>query len=109
MGLDRAFLVALGLLNGVFRTFDVAGPFRDAFLAMAARRLKYRSSRPSSVERTYWTAAEYQRDAARLAALGYEVTSEADSSPYVEGASYRERPPMRIRVPIAHVMYELRP
>ena len=88
-------------------SIDIGGPLRNALLALAARRLRNRHPRPESVERTYWTVGEYQRDAARLALLGYEVTSEAVTNPYVEGASFRQRPAMRIRVPTAHVMYEL--
>jgi hypothetical protein len=88
-------------------SIDIGGPFRNAILAMAARRLKNRNPRPQSVERTYWTVGEYQRDAERLALLGYEVTSETVTNPYIEGASFRQRPAMQIRVPTAHVMYEL--
>ena len=88
-------------------SIDIGGPLRNALLALAARRLRNRHPRPESVERTYWTVGEYQRDAARLALLGYEVTSEAVTNPYVEGASFRQRPAMQIRVPTAHVMYEL--
>ncbi len=88
-------------------SIDIGGPFRNAILALAARRLKNRNPRPESVKRTYWTVGEYQRDAARLAMLGYEVTSEAVTNPYVEGASFRQRPAMQIRVPMAHVIYEL--
>jgi hypothetical protein len=89
-------------------TIDIGGPFRNAILALAARRLMNRNPRPGFVERTYWTVGEYQRDAARLELLGYEVTSETVTNPYVEGASFRQRPAMQIRVPTAHVMYELR-
>jgi hypothetical protein len=88
-------------------TIDIGGPFRNALLALAARRLRNRKHRPDSVERAYWTVAEYQRDAARLAVLGYEVSSETVTNPYVEGASFRQRPAMQIRVPTAHVIYEL--
>lgn len=88
-------------------SIDIGGPLRNAVLARAARRLKNRNPRPQSVERAYWTVGEYQRDAARLAVLGYEVTSETVTNPYVEGASFRQRPAMQIRVPTAHVIYEL--
>lgn len=88
-------------------SIDIGGPFRNAILAMAARRLKNRNPRPEYVERTYWTVGEYQRDAERLTSLGYKVSSETVTSPYVEGASFRLRPAMQIRVPTAHVMYEL--
>src|SRR5258708_18410691 len=70
-------------------SIDIGGPFRNAILALAARRLKNRNPRPESVERTYWTVGEYQRDAARLAVLGYEVTSEAVTNPYVDRKSTR--------------------
>jgi hypothetical protein len=88
-------------------SIDIGGPFRNAILALAARRLKNRIPRPESVERAYWTVGEYQKDAARLLLLGYEVTSETVTSPYVEGASFRQRPAMQIRVPTAHVIYGL--
>jgi hypothetical protein len=42
-----------------------------------------------------------------LLLLGYEVTSETVTNPFVEGASFRQRPAMQIRVPTAHVTYEL--
>jgi hypothetical protein len=88
-------------------SIDVGGPFRNALLAMAARRLKSRSHRPESVKRSYWTVGEYQKDAARLKLLGYEVSSETITNPYIEGASFRQRPAMQVRVPMAHVLYEL--
>ena len=88
-------------------SIDIGGPFRNAILAMAARRLKNRNPRPEFVERTYWTVGEYQRDAERLESLGYKVSSETLTNPYVEGVAFRMRPAMQIRVPTAHVMYEL--
>ncbi|HXB04067.1 MAG TPA: hypothetical protein VNY77_04250 [Candidatus Angelobacter sp.] len=87
-------------------SIDIGGPFRNAILALAARRLKNRNPRPLSVERAYWTVGEYQKDAQRLVLLGYEVTSETVSDPYVEGASFRQRPAIQVRVPMAHVIYE---
>jgi hypothetical protein len=88
-------------------SIDIGGPIRNALLALAARRLRNRNPRPESVARSYWTVGEYQRDAARLALLGYGVTSETVTNPYIEGASFRQRPAMQIRVPTAHVTYEL--
>jgi hypothetical protein len=88
-------------------SMDIGGPFRNAILALAARRLKNRNPRPESVDRAYWTVGEYQRDAQRLLLLGYEVTSETVTDPYVEGASFRQRPAIQVRVPMAHVIYEL--
>jgi hypothetical protein len=88
-------------------SIDIGGPFRNAILAMAARRLKNRNPRPESVARAYWTVGEYQKDAARLVLLGYEVTSETVTNPYVEGAAFRQRPAVQVRVPMAHVIYEL--
>jgi hypothetical protein len=102
-----AFLLAVGIISALLRTLDFGSPVRDVTLAMAAGRLKSRDPRPESVERTYWSHGEYKRDAARLAQLGYEVTSETDTSPHVEGFLYRGLPTQR-RVPIAHVLYELR-
>jgi hypothetical protein len=88
-------------------SIDIGGPFRNALLVLAARRLRNRNPRPESVERAYWTVSEYQRDAERLELLGYKVSSETVTNPYVEGASFRQRPAMQIRVPTAHVIYEL--
>jgi hypothetical protein len=101
------FLVVVGVITALLRTLDFGSPVRDAMLAMAASRLKAEDPRPESVERTYWSHGEYTRDAARLARLGYEVSSETDTSPYTEGFVYRGLPTQR-RVPVAHVMYELR-
>jgi hypothetical protein len=88
-------------------TIDIGGPFRNAILALAARRLKNRNPRPEFVERTYWTVGEYQKDAERLMLLGYKVSSDTVTNPYIEGTAFRIRPAMQIRVPMAHVMYEL--
>jgi hypothetical protein len=101
------FVVAVAIITALLRTLDFGSPVRDAMLAMAAGRLKAEDPRPESVERTYWSHGEYTRDAARLARLGYEVTSETNTGPYVEGFMYRGLPTQR-RVPVAHVMYELR-
>jgi hypothetical protein len=88
-------------------SLDIAGPLRNALLALAARRLKNRNPRPESVERAYWTVGEYQKDAQRLVLLGYKVSSETVNNPYLEGASFRQRPAVQVRVPMAHVIYEL--
>jgi hypothetical protein len=88
-------------------SIDIGGPVRNAILALAARWLKNRIPRPESVDRAYWTLGEYQRDAQRLLLLGYQVTSETVTDPYVEGASFRQRPAVQVRVPMAHVIYEL--
>lgn len=101
-------VAGLGFLTAVLRTFDLGGPFRDAILAVAARRLKNRQPLPESVERTYWSGLEYQRDAARLGRLGYDVTSETDTSGYVGVDAFPGRAPIIRRAPIAHVTYELR-
>jgi len=101
-------LVGFGLVTAALRSFDLGGLFRNAFLSAAATRLQRASPRPDVVERTYWSGGEYQKDAARLGLLGYEVKSETDTSPYVQGVSIQGRAPMQRRVPIAHVMYELR-
>src|SRR5260370_36508262 len=88
-------------------SIDIGGPFRNAILALAARRLKNRIPRPEFVERTYWTVGEYQRDAERLELLGYKASSETITAPDVEGASLRQRPAPQIRVPTARVPYDV--
>ncbi len=101
-------VAGLGFLTAVLRTFDLGGPFRDAILAVSAQRLKNRYPLPDSVERTYWSGLEYQRDATRLAELGYEVTSETDTSSYVGSEAFPGRAPIIRRAPSAHITYELR-
>jgi hypothetical protein len=103
-----AVALAAAVLATLLRTVDLGGPFRNASLAVAAGRLRNRNPRPESVERTYWTGDEYKKDAARLELLGYEVISEAATNPFVAGAPFGGRPGRTIRVPVAHVMYELR-
>ncbi len=79
-------IALLGVVGAVFRganTLDLAGPFRDRSLARAARRLARRDTLPEIVERRYWTAGDYVRDAARLKALGYAVIAESVTGPFV--------------------------
>jgi hypothetical protein len=97
----------LGLLMSAQTTLDVGWPVRNVVFSIAAKRLRARHPLPETVERTYWTAWEYRKDAARLARLGYDEFSSAASAPYLEGASFRGRPGARFRVPIAHVIFRL--
>lgn len=101
-------LGAFGLVTATLRTFDLGGPFRNAILSLAAKRLEGRNPRPASLERTYWSGGEYQHDATRLGRLGYEVTSETDTRPYIVGPSLPGRAPIVRRAPVAHVTYVLR-
>lgn len=90
---------------------------RDWLNARDARRMVRRQQFPETVERTYWNAPEYTRDAARLEQLGYLVESETDNDPYVTSGSIPRGGSgpdsqygrlIRRRVPIVHVIYQRR-
>lgn len=90
---------------------DIAGPLRNRLWERDARRMRARASFPETIARSYWSRREYQKDRARLEALGYRVASEAASDPYVTMPAFasfgRTRPPpRRRRVPMFHVVYE---
>ncbi len=101
---------ALGLVTTVYRagdTLDVAGPFRDRALAREARKLAGTRPYPDTVERSYWRASDYVRDSQRLQALGYRVTSESVTEPFIThqipgrgGGRTIKR-----RVPMCHITY----
>jgi hypothetical protein len=102
--------VLLGLVTTVYRagnTLDVGGPFRDRALARAAHRLAGEGTRPDTIEREYWRASDYVRDSQRLKALGYAVTSETVTEPYIthqipgRGGGRT----IRRRVPMCHIVY----
>ena len=102
--------VLLGLVTTVYRagnTLDVGGPFRDRALARAAHRLAGEGTRPDTIEREYWRASDYVRDSQRLKALGYAVTSETVTEPYIthqipgRGGGRT----IRRRVPMCHFVY----
>jgi hypothetical protein len=60
-------------------TADVGAAIRDWFNARDVRRWERRGSWPPTLERTYWTAYEYQRDLGRLQRRRYHVTWERTS------------------------------
>jgi len=110
-----AILVVVGcilLLSFISRqaSVDIASPLRLWLWRRDARRMQARSEYPESVSRAYWTAREYERDAAELRALGYAVESEETADPYVTLPAVpsfgRPNPtPRRRRVPTLYVIY----
>ena len=110
-----AILVVVGcilLLSFVSRqaSVDIAGPLRLWLWRRDARRMQARNAFPESVSRAYWSAREYERDAAELRSLGYEVESEQTSDPFVTLPTVpsfgRPNPtPRRRRVPTHYVIY----
>ncbi|HKR99721.1 MAG TPA: hypothetical protein VJU79_09420 [Candidatus Dormibacteraeota bacterium] len=106
-----AFLLVGAYLMVNQGSLDLAGPLRNWLWARDARRMHETGRRPDTIERSYWTAAEYERDSPRLEALGYIVASRSESEPYVSGPPDPRtlRPPSRRRVPILYIVYELDP
>ena len=107
-------VVALGIMGAVTTagsSVDLGGPFRAMALARAARKLARERVRPATVERSYWSAGEYMRDAKRLQPLGYRVSSESTTPAFLSytvpgrGSRYSGRT-VRRRVPTHHVTYE---
>jgi len=106
-------MIAMSRQSGI----DVAGPVRNWFNNRDANKVALAQPRPETVERTYWSLREYQRDAKRYAALGYETFSEKINDPYAvdpivaqvfaSGRGRYSAPPRR-RVPVAYVVYKLR-
>jgi len=86
---------------------------RDWFNARDARRLERGGQHPDTIERTYWTARDQSKDAARLAALGYTPASERDEQPVEEvtmladtgGVTGHLDKTVSRRVPLAFVTY----
>jgi hypothetical protein len=106
-------LALLGLVTTVYRagdTLDLGAPFRDRALARAARRLASAQPYPDTVEREYWRASDYVRDSQRLKALGYRVTSESVTEPFIvhqipgRGGGRT----IKRRVPMCYITYERR-
>jgi hypothetical protein len=100
----------LGVVTSVYRagnTLDFDGPFRDRALARAARKLAGGGMYPDTIEREYWRASDYVRDSQRLRALGYVVTSESVTDPYVthEIPGRGGGRTIRRRVPMCHIVY----
>lgn len=103
-------LALLGVVTTAYRagdTLDLAGPFRDHALARAARKLASEQPLPDTIERAYWRASDYVRDSQRLKALGYSVTSESVTEPYIvhhipgRGGGRT----IKHRVPMCHITY----
>ncbi|MGH7685773.1 MAG: hypothetical protein ACREN2_03005 [Candidatus Dormibacteria bacterium] len=104
-------LVVLSILLTAANTVDLAGPLRSWFWSRDARRMRRGRRFPAEVRRAYWSRRQYDRDAPRLLALGYRVTSEEAADPYVTLPSApafgRSTPrPRRRRVPCIYVAYE---
>jgi hypothetical protein len=109
-------ILALGMLAMTRQSgIDIAGPVRNWFNGRDARKVEHAHPRPDTVARTYWTLREYQRDARRYAALGYNTHTEKIDKPYavdpIVAQLYstgrgRYTPPPRRRVPVAYVVYK---
>jgi hypothetical protein len=63
-------------------TIDPGAALRDWFNARDVRRWLKRESLPMTLDRTYWTAYEYQQDLGRLQRCRYIVTSERVTRPF---------------------------
>lgn len=63
-------------------TPDLGAALRDWLNARDVRRMARRCSWPPTLERTYWTAYEYQRDLGRLQRHLYRPTLERASRPF---------------------------
>jgi hypothetical protein len=78
-----ALLAFMGAMNRIADVVDLSAPFRNWSLARSARKLIRNGPPPEVVERRYWRARDYVRDAARLKALGYSVMTESITGPYI--------------------------
>lgn len=101
-------LAAIALLSRQ-ASYDIAGPLRNWLWTRDARRMAARRRFPPELRRSYWNEAEYQRDRARLEALGYGIATADQSDPYITPPVWSGGglPPRR-RVPVYHVLYEHR-
>jgi len=84
-----ALLAFMGAMNRIADVVDLSAPFRNWSLARSARKLIRNGPPPEVVERRYWRARDYVRDAARLKALGYSVMTESITGPYITHPSAR--------------------
>ncbi len=100
-------LVFFGLWQFIGRATgaDLGSPFREQWFAFQARRWRAKSNAPSVLKRTYWTAAEFKRDHARLVSVGYKVVDqtspERGPQEFVLSSRYRRR------LPAFYVTYQL--
>lgn len=107
--LAGVFILLVALLT-VVSAVDIAGPLRSYLWGCDARRMQRSQQFPAELRRAYWSRRQYDRDAERLRALGYRVTSEEAEDPFITLPSYpvfgRESGrPRRRRVPCIYVHY----
>jgi hypothetical protein len=72
-------VVAVGVAAaiGAATFWDVSRLYREPVMRWQERRWRRLGKMPQTVQRTYRTLSEYQRDAVRLRALGYAIVDEA--------------------------------
>lgn len=63
-------------------TVNLGAALRDWFNERDIRRWERRGALPPTLDRTYWTAYEYQRDLGRLQRRRYHVTNQQAVWPY---------------------------
>ena len=109
--LVAAVIIVLVALLSVASAVDVAGPIRSYLWGRDARRMQRSNHFPETLDRAYWSRRQYDRDAQRLRALGYRVTSQEAVEPFITLPSYpmfgrASNRPRRRRVPCIYVHYE---
>ena len=102
--------IVMAVLLTATSVVDIAGPVRSYLWSRDARRMQRTQQYPAELQRAYWSRRQYDRDARRLRALGYRVTSEEAADPFITLPSYpvfgREAGrPRRRRVPCIYVHY----
>jgi hypothetical protein len=85
-----AAVVAVAI--GAVTFWDVSRLYREPLMRWQEQRWRRSGRMPQTVQRTYRTLSEYQRDAVRLRALGYAIVDEA-SNPMPDFAALPPRPP----------------
>jgi hypothetical protein len=69
--------VMAATIIGALTFFDVSRLCREPLMRLQERHWRRSGKMPATVQRTYLTLGEYQRDAVRLRALGYGVADES--------------------------------